>query len=512
MGREKYIRNLVLNAVIVFTTVFSSCEPGTYADEQKTEDVRLTFATGELATKSEDPDENKVTDISLMIFDDYGALEYAWWFSGQSLATAMSEGVSFKMIPGKKYNIFGCANFGYRILVKSMDELADIRYHLTRPDDFRSGIPMSIRMEDVSIESGDRTLAIPMKRMMAKISLKIDRSRLSGDVSMNVIGARIINCPKVISVFKDNTVMDESDFFTAGFSKLEFETDPLNYSDAEGCSRELALYMLENMQGNWSGEGIMPTDPRLKISSYIELEIEYLSPDKASIDNPLMYRFLIGEDASDHNVERNCLYRITVTPQNDGLSKDGWSVDKSGLCTFVKQINLSDSEIRFEYEGQSHLIETSIEPEDASYTSLVWLSDNPRVASVSDTGLVTATGEGECTITCQSRDGGGARASCKVKSKFKDYYFILHPGEYIVGDIGDKIHIWCEIFPPNTPFDLGYEELELDKSRGIYDYEPDKDGLGVTLTLLKSGRGMLYMSAGYPINDSKLIVVEVNQR
>ena len=75
MGREKYIRNLVLNAVIVFTIVFSSCEPGTYADEQKTEDVRLTFATGELATKSEDPDENKVTDISLMIFDDYGVVQ-----------------------------------------------------------------------------------------------------------------------------------------------------------------------------------------------------------------------------------------------------------------------------------------------------------------------------------------------------------------------------------------------------------------------------------------------------
>ena len=68
------------------------------------------------------------------------------------------------------------------------------------------------------------------------------------------------------------------------------------------------------------------------------------------------------------------------------------------------------------------------------------------------------------------------------------------------------------IFPPNTPFDIGYEELEYDKSRGIYDYVPDDDGHGVTLTLLKSGRGILYMSAGYPINDSKLIVVEVNQR
>lgn len=512
MGRERIIRNLVLNAVMIFTTILNSCESGIYSDEPIAEEVRLTFATGELATKSEDPDEDKVTDISLMIFDDYGALEYAWWLSGQSLAGALSDGVSFKMIPGKTYNIFGCVNFGYRTLVKTMDELSDIRYHLTRPDDYRSGIPMSISMEDVSIESGEQSLVIPMKRMMAKISLKIDRGRLSDNVSMNIVGARIKNCPKVISVFRENKVTDRSDCFTSGFSKLDFETDPLNYSDSQGLSREISLYMLENMQGNWPDEAIQEGDPRLLVSSYIELDIEYLSDDKASLDTPVQYRFLIGESHSDHNVERNCHYRITVSPQDDGLSKDGWSVDKSGLCTFIKQIRLSDSEIAFEYEGQSYLLEASIEPEDASSTSLVWLSDNPRVASVSDTGLVTATGEGECTITCQSRDGGGARTNCKVKSKFKDYYFILHPGEYIVGNIGDKIHVWCEVFPPNTPFDIGYEELEYDKSRGIYDYVPDDDGHGVTLTLLKSGRGILYMSAGYPINDSKLIVVEVNQR
>ena len=62
---------------MIYTTVLNSCESGIYSDEPIAEEVRLTFATGELATKSEVPDEDKVTYISLMIFDHYGALEFA---------------------------------------------------------------------------------------------------------------------------------------------------------------------------------------------------------------------------------------------------------------------------------------------------------------------------------------------------------------------------------------------------------------------------------------------------
>ena len=47
-------------------------------------------------------------------------------------------------------------------------------------------------------------------------------------------------------------------------------------------------------------------------------------------------------------------------------------------------------------------------------------------------------------------------------------------------------------------------------SMGEEHYEIDADGHGVTLTLKKSGRGLIYMEAGEPINDAALFLIEVN--
>ena len=86
----------------------------------------------------------------------------------------------------------------------------------------------------------------------------------------------------------------------------------------------------------------------------------------------------------------------------------------------------------------------------------------------------------------------------------------IYPGNFIRGRIGDRIHVECEYFPPDAPFDIGFEELEYDKSRGIYDYVIDEDGKGVELTLTGNGSGMLYMEAGYPVNQSEMIVIVVD--
>lgn len=90
-------------------------------------------------------------------------------------------------------------------------------------------------------------------------------------------------------------------------------------------------------------------------------------------------------------------------------------------------------------------------------------------------------------------------------SKFQ--YF---PESYIQGDIGDTLHLWCEFYPPHTPLDIGLEELEYDKSQGIYDYIIDEDGHGVRLILTGPGTGIVYMEAGEPINDAAMWIIEVN--
>ena len=86
----------------------------------------------------------------------------------------------------------------------------------------------------------------------------------------------------------------------------------------------------------------------------------------------------------------------------------------------------------------------------------------------------------------------------------------MHPGNYLEGHVGDSLHIWCECYPRTSPFDIGKEELDFDRSRGIYDYRIDEDGHGVTLYLKKAGTGIIYMSAGEPINRSGMVLVCVN--
>ena len=86
----------------------------------------------------------------------------------------------------------------------------------------------------------------------------------------------------------------------------------------------------------------------------------------------------------------------------------------------------------------------------------------------------------------------------------------LYPGELITGHDGESVHVWCEMYPEDTPLDICKEDLDYDVERGIYTYEMDEDGHGVTLNLVGGGTGMFTIDAGEPINDGFLVIVVVN--
>lgn len=86
----------------------------------------------------------------------------------------------------------------------------------------------------------------------------------------------------------------------------------------------------------------------------------------------------------------------------------------------------------------------------------------------------------------------------------------LYPDQFITGSTGEKVHIWCEVYPEDTPLDICRDDLDYDVERGIYTYEMDGDGHGVTLTLQDGGTGMFTIDAGPPVNDGFLVIVVVN--
>ena len=405
--------------------LITSCLPVPVPVMQTTE-TTLIFDVGKMHTKALDPDETRLTDVNILVFDQDGHAEECIWIPDAG------ETATIHLIKGNTYSIRACANFGYRVYADHIDELKEISYYMAYPDEYRDGIPMFASI-DYFTAGEAASIKLPFQRLMAKISLKMDRSRLSDDVSMNVLAARIGNCPKSVNICGPSRITSHDQCFAAGFSRGEFETVPLNVSGPDMVSGEVSLYMLENMQGEMTPaiaddqEKVFPTgDPRREICSYVELELEYTSKTQYSYHKNLIYRFYLGDSINNLDVERNCHYSITVRPENDGLSGDGWRVDKSGI--------VEDGPVSF-----------------ASY-----------------------------------------------------------PAGYIRGDIGDKVHIWCEISPLRTPFDVGLEYMEDDKAAGIYDYEIDADGHGATLTLTGPGVGLIYMEAGDPINDAALFIIEVN--
>lgn len=423
MERKGRLRGYILKLAAFYAAAcgISACH---LSQERAT--VSIHFHNEEAAVRSLSPDEDKISDISVLIFDEAGKAEDCIWLGDGR------ESCDTDLLINKRYTFCACANFGSPTYASDIEELRQITFHMAYPDEYTEGIPMA-GMEEFLVTE-DCSVTMNLQRLMARISIRMDRSRLNEDVEMNVRSARIGNCPRYVKPFTDSRIEDEDDSFPTGFLLDDIQTADLNYTVGKGLSKEVSLYMFENMQGqsdshirNDSGKVFDKDDPRARICSFIEMEIEYLSDKKTSGQKGLIYRFYLGEDRNSFDVIRNTHYHITVTPENDGLNEDSWRVDQSGL-----------------------------------------------------------------------KDLGTP-------------YFMAYPTDYIRGDIGDEIHIWCEFSPCDAPFDVGIAYMEDDKAAGLYDYKLDADGHGATLTLTGPGRGLIYMEAGEPVNDAALFIIEINQ-
>ena len=63
----------------------------------------------------------------------------------------------------------------------------------------------------------------------------------------------------------------------------------------------------------------------------------------------------------------------------------------------------------------SFTLKATVNPADADNRMLKWSSSDKKVAKVTDSGKVTAVGEGSCTVTATAADGSGVKASCEIK-------------------------------------------------------------------------------------------------
>ena len=297
-------------------------------------EVKISFSNAGFSTRAINPDEEAICNLNLLVYNIDGILEQSIWRDGADA----DESLTLHLLAGKEYRFLACANFGYEITETCAEDLLEHRFHMAYPDEYQEGIPMTADSGIINIEK-DSFVSLEMIRMMSKISLRMDRRGLSDDVDMKVRSIKIGNCPKSAKAFGKSSIYGHDECFSSGFTRTSDECAPLNQMAETGISRTISLYMLENLQGNFSEVPIDKDsckifdkhDPRREICSYIEVEMDYLSPDWKSIGQGLIYRFYLGENRNNLDVERNCHYRISICPKDDGLSEDSWRVDKSSI-------------------------------------------------------------------------------------------------------------------------------------------------------------------------------------
>ena len=290
--------------------------------------ITLILSAKGTPTRAADPDENRISDINLFIFNSFGLLEEKLYIPARSLQ--LKEGaVRHKtiLLRDAPYTVLAAANIGYELSFRTLEEAFAYRYYMAYPDEYSRGIPMAACLEEF-VPGEDPSPEIPLERLMAKVELVIDRTALSDDVSFKVTDVRVGGCPSSALLFAPSKAETAAQVFSVGFSKSGREVQALNQDASLGISRPLGVYLLENCQG----EPEYPTGVRKEVCSYIEIKAEYHSPDWHTLPSSrLVYRFYLGEDRRDYNIFRNTLYRVTVRPEGEGLTGDSWHIDRGGL-------------------------------------------------------------------------------------------------------------------------------------------------------------------------------------
>lgn len=109
--------------------------------------------------------------------------------------------------------------------------------------------------------------------------------------------------------------------------------------------------------------------------------------------------------------------KVKITATSDEPVQ-GKAKPKAVTCSVTvnqgaQSLTMEDSQITIA-KGKSQKLVPTVSPDTTSNKKLTWTSSNTKVATVNASGQVTGKGTGSCTITAETTDGTGLKASVNV--------------------------------------------------------------------------------------------------
>ena len=89
--------------------------------------------------------------------------------------------------------------------------------------------------------------------------------------------------------------------------------------------------------------------------------------------------------------------------------------------------------------------------------------------------------------------------------------FDLHPAAYNECRSGDDFHLWCDVSPPDTYFEIEPVAWDDDEQvHNLYSFDIDRDGHGLTIHTRKGGSVLVYFKAGPPVDRDTLALLVID--
>ena len=395
--------------VLLVVSLVTGCSIGERPGERVMGELVMELVSGAPA-RSTPPDEWLVSDINLLIYNEEGLLEERRYYPARSFsATGGAVRLRTSLLTEAAYDIFIAANIGYALPALGREEVEAYRYHMAYPDEYSRGMPMCARL-DGFVSHGEPSVTVPLIRAMARIDLRLDRSKLDSDVSFQVTAVTIGNGPSSVCLFGDSRAESASQVFAGGYTLNDRQVQPLNTDQTVGISKPVSLYLLENLQGDLLdtederektfSEGRYP-----QVCSYLEIKGSYHS--NAWHTRPgetVSYRFYLGDGPGNFDIYRNTACEVTVCLEGDGLSEEGWRVDKGELVSETS-FDLHPAAYNECQPGDDYRIWCDVFPEDTPFEidPVAW-DDDEGVHNLY-TYDIDPDGHG---ITLHTRKGGSA--------------------------------------------------------------------------------------------------------
>ncbi len=216
-------------------------------------------------------------------------------------------------------------------------------------------------------------------------------------------------------------------------------------------------YSEENLNGYSEKHLILTDGTSRNLKSSDELVYKVLDSDQNDVTSN--FNFYRKHAVSNYiytiigfNDIKTDTYSVSVSYNNTEYATFDMYIDLEYIS--VKTITLNKNELSLNV-GKTETLQATIKPDNATNKDVIWTSSDSSVASVDESGKVTALKEGVATITVSSKNDKDKEAKClvQVTSNTQDIILVnkivLSESDFEILNNTSK-RITAEVFPTNA--------------------------------------------------------------